>query len=191
MLIRGRDLTIANVGDSRCVAAEMRGTELVAVDLTSDQTPYRCFPLLQLRVSRPPAGTDWRCMSRCAALGVVRLAPQAAGVHHKTAGYTKMPREDCSNLVMCTASRPQGIRAACCRKDELARVKAAGARVLTLEQLDGLRVSLAPRCTECACDTCASWPFPVGHAFPQPVGSGVPQRLRGWTRYSVCRHTWL
>ena len=28
-----------------------------------------------------------------------------------------------------------------CRKDELARVKAAGARVLTLEQLDGLRVS--------------------------------------------------
>ncbi len=42
MLIRGRDLTIANVGDSRCVAAEMRGTELVAVDLTSDQTPYRC-----------------------------------------------------------------------------------------------------------------------------------------------------
>jgi len=94
MLIRGRDLTIANVGDSRCVAAEMRGTELVAVDLTSDQTPYRCFPLLQLRESRPFAGTDWRCMSRCAALGVVRLAPQAAGIHHKTANYTKMPRED-------------------------------------------------------------------------------------------------
>lgn len=116
-------------------------------------------------------------MSRCAALGVVRLAPQAAGVHHKTAGYTKMPREDCSYLLVCTASRPQFIRVACCRKDELARVKAAGARVLTLEQLDGLRVSLAPRCTECACDTCASWPFAVGHAPSQPVGSGVPQRL--------------
>lgn len=41
VLIRGRDLTIANVGDSRCVAAEMRGADLVAVDLTLDQTPYR------------------------------------------------------------------------------------------------------------------------------------------------------
>lgn len=65
MLVRGREVTISNVGDSRIVAAELQGTELVAVDLTSDQTPYR--------------------------------------------------------------------------KDELQRVKAAGARVLTLEQLDGLR----------------------------------------------------
>lgn len=43
MLIRGREVTICNVGDSRCVAAEMRGAELAAVDLTSDQTPYRCI----------------------------------------------------------------------------------------------------------------------------------------------------
>ena len=41
VLVRGRQLTIANVGDSRCVAAEMRGADLVAVDLTLDQTPYR------------------------------------------------------------------------------------------------------------------------------------------------------
>lgn len=41
MLIRGRQVTVANVGDSRAVAAELHGTELVAVDLTSDQTPYR------------------------------------------------------------------------------------------------------------------------------------------------------
>ncbi len=83
---------------------------------------------------------------------------------------------------MCTTSRSQGSRVACCRKDELARVKAAGARVLTLEQLDGLRVSLVPWCTGCACGTCASWPFAAGHAPSQPAGSGVLQRLRGWTR---------
>lgn len=65
MLIRGREISISNVGDSRIVAAELHGTDLVAVDLTHDQTPFR--------------------------------------------------------------------------KDELLRVKAAGARVLTLEQLDGLR----------------------------------------------------
>jgi serine/threonine protein phosphatase PrpC len=41
VLIRGREVTICNVGDSRCVAAESRGAELVAVDLTQDQTPYR------------------------------------------------------------------------------------------------------------------------------------------------------
>ena len=36
-----------------------------------------------------------------------------------------------------------------CRKDELDRVKAAGARVLTLEQLDGLRVrASAPLCSQ-------------------------------------------
>ena len=42
VLIRGREVTVCNVGDSRCVAAESRGAELVAVDLTQDQTPYRC-----------------------------------------------------------------------------------------------------------------------------------------------------
>ena len=42
MLMRGRRVFLANVGDSRAVAAELQGTELVAVDLTSDQTPYRC-----------------------------------------------------------------------------------------------------------------------------------------------------
>ena len=41
MLIRGREVVVSNVGDSRCVAAELQGTELVAVDLSSDQTPYR------------------------------------------------------------------------------------------------------------------------------------------------------
>lgn len=41
VLVRGRTLYIANVGDSRAVLAERRGKELVAVDLSSDQTPFR------------------------------------------------------------------------------------------------------------------------------------------------------
>ena len=37
----GDQLLVANVGDSRAVIAERRGTDLVAVDLSSDQTPFR------------------------------------------------------------------------------------------------------------------------------------------------------
>jgi cGMP-dependent protein kinase 2 len=41
VLVRGKTLYVANVGDSRAVIAERRGTDLVAVDLSSDQTPFR------------------------------------------------------------------------------------------------------------------------------------------------------
>jgi len=40
-LLRGRYLYTANVGDSRALIAERQGSELVAVDLSSDQTPFR------------------------------------------------------------------------------------------------------------------------------------------------------
>lgn len=65
VLMKGKQLYIANVGDSRCIIAEREGDALKAVDLTLDQTPFR--------------------------------------------------------------------------KDEMERVKLYGARVMTLEQLDGLK----------------------------------------------------
>ena len=66
VLVRGRTLYVANVGDSRAVLAERRGNNaLVAMDLSTDQTPFR--------------------------------------------------------------------------EDECARVKACGARILTLDQLEGLK----------------------------------------------------
>ncbi|KAK6944938.1 PPM-type phosphatase-like domain, partial [Dillenia turbinata] len=41
ILVRGRTLYVANSGDSRAVIAERRGKDLVAVDLSVDQTPFR------------------------------------------------------------------------------------------------------------------------------------------------------
>lgn len=41
VLVRGRDLIVANVGDSRAVLAERRGDKVLAQDLSIDQTPYR------------------------------------------------------------------------------------------------------------------------------------------------------
>ncbi|GAX81252.1 hypothetical protein CEUSTIGMA_g8684.t1 [Chlamydomonas eustigma] len=41
VLLRGRMLYIANVGDSRCVLAERQGDRLVACDMSFDQTPFR------------------------------------------------------------------------------------------------------------------------------------------------------
>ncbi|KAL4563515.1 hypothetical protein LXL04_027558 [Taraxacum kok-saghyz] len=41
VLVRGKTIYVANSGDSRAVIAEKRGTEIVAVDLSIDQTPYR------------------------------------------------------------------------------------------------------------------------------------------------------
>lgn len=41
VLVRGKTLYVANSGDSRAVIAERRGTDIVAVDLSIDQTPFR------------------------------------------------------------------------------------------------------------------------------------------------------
>ncbi|KAI4379401.1 hypothetical protein MLD38_005705 [Melastoma candidum] len=41
VLVRGRTLYVANSGDSRAVIAERRGKDIVAVDLSMDQTPFR------------------------------------------------------------------------------------------------------------------------------------------------------
>ncbi|KAI3810813.1 hypothetical protein L1987_20435 [Smallanthus sonchifolius] len=41
ILVRGKTLYVANSGDSRAVIAERRGTNIVAVDLSIDQTPFR------------------------------------------------------------------------------------------------------------------------------------------------------
>ncbi|XP_011078275.1 protein phosphatase 2C and cyclic nucleotide-binding/kinase domain-containing protein isoform X1 [Sesamum indicum] len=41
VLVRGRTLYVANSGDSRAVLAEKRGQDIVAVDLSIDQTPFR------------------------------------------------------------------------------------------------------------------------------------------------------
>ncbi|XP_051148870.1 protein phosphatase 2C and cyclic nucleotide-binding/kinase domain-containing protein [Andrographis paniculata] len=41
VLVRGRTLYVANTGDSRAVIGEKRGSEIVAVDLSIDQTPFR------------------------------------------------------------------------------------------------------------------------------------------------------
>lgn len=41
VLVRGRTIYVANSGDSRAVMAERRGKDIVAVDLSIDQTPFR------------------------------------------------------------------------------------------------------------------------------------------------------
>lgn len=41
ILVRDRTIYVANSGDSRAVIAERRGTDVVALDLSIDQTPFR------------------------------------------------------------------------------------------------------------------------------------------------------
>ncbi|RAL37184.1 hypothetical protein DM860_004106 [Cuscuta australis] len=41
IMVRGKTIFVANSGDSRAVIAEKRGSEIVAVDLSIDQTPFR------------------------------------------------------------------------------------------------------------------------------------------------------
>lgn len=54
-LVRGKMLYVANVGDSRAVLGEIRGSVPVAVALSSDQTPFRCAPVTALRLFA------WQC----------------------------------------------------------------------------------------------------------------------------------
>ncbi|XP_039123788.1 protein phosphatase 2C and cyclic nucleotide-binding/kinase domain-containing protein [Dioscorea cayenensis subsp. rotundata] len=49
ILVRGRTIYVANTGDSRAVIAERRGKEVVAVDLSIDQTPFRSDELERVK----------------------------------------------------------------------------------------------------------------------------------------------
>ncbi|KAL2321309.1 hypothetical protein Fmac_030278 [Flemingia macrophylla] len=49
-LVRGRTVYVANSGDSRAVIAERRGKEVVAVDLSIDQTPFRADELERVKL---------------------------------------------------------------------------------------------------------------------------------------------
>ncbi|KAH9800875.1 protein phosphatase 2C and cyclic nucleotide-binding/kinase domain-containing protein [Citrus sinensis] len=51
VLVRGRTIYVANSGDSRAVLAERRGKEIVAVDLSIDQTPFREDELERVKLS--------------------------------------------------------------------------------------------------------------------------------------------
>ena len=42
--VRGATLCVANVGDSRACLAEDTGKALAAINLSCDQTPFRCVP---------------------------------------------------------------------------------------------------------------------------------------------------
>ncbi|XP_028082115.1 protein phosphatase 2C and cyclic nucleotide-binding/kinase domain-containing protein-like isoform X2 [Camellia sinensis] len=50
ILVRGRTIYVANSGDSRAVIAERRGKDVVAVDLSIDQTPFRVDELERVKL---------------------------------------------------------------------------------------------------------------------------------------------
>ncbi|XP_057759820.1 protein phosphatase 2C and cyclic nucleotide-binding/kinase domain-containing protein isoform X1 [Arachis stenosperma] len=50
VLVRGRTIIVANSGDSRAVIGERRGKDLVAVDLSLDQTPFRADELERVKM---------------------------------------------------------------------------------------------------------------------------------------------
>lgn len=49
VLVRGRKIYVANAGDSRAVIAERRGKNVVAMDLSIDQTPFRSDELERVK----------------------------------------------------------------------------------------------------------------------------------------------
>jgi serine/threonine protein phosphatase PrpC len=49
VLVRGKTIYVANTGDSRAVIAEKRGDDIVAVDLSIDQTPYQADELERVK----------------------------------------------------------------------------------------------------------------------------------------------
>ncbi|WCJ42524.1 Protein phosphatase 2C and cyclic nucleotide-binding/kinase domain-containing protein [Euphorbia peplus] len=50
VLVRGKTIYVANAGDSRAVLAERRGKEIVAVDLSIDQTPFRADEIERVKL---------------------------------------------------------------------------------------------------------------------------------------------
>ena len=52
ILIRGTGLYVANVGDSRAVLAERQGGKNVAINLTVDQTAFRCGSIRIIKLTQ-------------------------------------------------------------------------------------------------------------------------------------------
>ncbi|GAB2292324.1 hypothetical protein Dimus_026571 [Dionaea muscipula] len=50
VLVRGRTMYVANAGDSRAVIAKKQGNDIVAVDLSIDQTPFRSDELERVKL---------------------------------------------------------------------------------------------------------------------------------------------
>ena len=66
--VRGATLCVANVGDSRACLAEDTGKALAAINLSCDQTPFRCVASLCSRRGTYRRGQRSRSATRCAFL---------------------------------------------------------------------------------------------------------------------------
>ena len=163
---QGKQLFVANVGDSRAVLAERTADGYAAIDLTQDQTPYRCcMDIVEearisvnfrvwIRAASAQATAQCLCDPReqTDALDVVahlarghRSSARASHAQKASAQHVKLSHGDQRASHTVGPDIPPTMRAGALqyaphRKDELARVKSHGARVLTLEQLDGLMV---------------------------------------------------
>ena len=126
-LVRGRALYVANVGDSRAVLAERApGGRLTAVPLSYDHTPFRRAPVL----SRMPA-------RRCLHSFVGHLGAPAA-VHSKPV----LPEQGPPAVDTSACMPAMKVVKPLCRQDECIRVKKYGTRILTLDQIEGIKVRL-------------------------------------------------
>jgi serine/threonine protein phosphatase PrpC len=95
-LVRGTQLFVANVGDSRAVLAERNGHILTAKDLSWDQTPMRAdecarvmssgarvLTLEQLHGAKDSTIQDWTSKVSCCGKRAHRQEPaQLAGAEH-------------------------------------------------------------------------------------------------------------
>eukprot|EP00959_Pyramimonas_sp_CCMP1952_P420137 8800185-Pyramimonas_sp.AAC.1 len=51
LCVRGKQISVANVGDSRATSGIWNGRKLIAMDLSTDQTPFRCAPFDSRRLN--------------------------------------------------------------------------------------------------------------------------------------------
>lgn len=89
-LLRGRTLFVSNVGDSRCVLAELQEDKLVARDMSVDQTPFRQGIL--------GGGVQWQC-SAARQFAAGPLAAAAASPHRQL-----LARAHVQKLLRCSSN---------------------------------------------------------------------------------------